>query len=69
MKLVAQGDTWVIKGRSSARGRIAYAVLEGAEVRYSFTEKPTALRVFGATGTRERCATGDWSKPARSASS
>ena len=41
MKLMTQGDTWVIEGPGKERARIAYAVLEGDDVRYSFPEKTT----------------------------
>jgi hypothetical protein len=39
MKLATRGNTWVIEGPGKERARIAYAVLEGDEVRYSFQEK------------------------------
>src|SRR5437899_1679534 len=39
MKLVTRDNTWVIEGPGKERARIAYAVLEGNEVRYSFQEK------------------------------
>lgn len=39
MKLVTRDDTWVIEGPGKERARIAYAVLKGDEVRYSFPEK------------------------------
>jgi hypothetical protein len=39
IKLVTQGHTWVIEGPGKERARIAYAVLKGDEVRYSFPEK------------------------------
>jgi hypothetical protein len=39
MKLVTQGEKWVIEGPGKERARIAYAVLERNEVCYSFQEK------------------------------
>lgn len=39
MRLVIQGNTWVIEGPGKERASIAYAVLKGDEVRYSFPEK------------------------------
>lgn len=45
MKLVTQGNTWVIEGPGKARARIAYAVLAGDEVHYSFREKTPEVQV------------------------
>lgn len=39
MKLVTRGDSWDIEGPGKERARVAYAVQEGDEVRYSFSEK------------------------------
>lgn len=39
MKLVNRGNNWEIEGPGKERARIAYAVREGDEVRYSFPEK------------------------------
>ena len=39
MKLRARGHTWAIEGLGKERARIAYAVLKGDEVQYSFPEK------------------------------
>jgi hypothetical protein len=43
MKLVSQGNTWVIEGSGKERARIAYAVMEGDAVRYSFQEKTSDM--------------------------
>ena len=43
MKLVTQGRAWVIEGPSKERARIAYAILNGNEVRYSLTEKTAEM--------------------------
>ena len=43
MKLVTRDNTWVIEGPGKGRARIAYAVLEGNEVRYSFQEKTAVV--------------------------
>lgn len=39
MELVNRGNSWEIEGPGRERARIAYAVREGDEVRYSFPEK------------------------------
>ena len=39
MKLVSRGGSWEIAGPGREKARIAYAVREGDEVRYSFPEK------------------------------
>jgi|SRR5579862_3082002 len=39
MKLVARGKSWEIEGPGKERARIAYAVRDGEDVRYSFPEK------------------------------
>lgn len=43
MKLVQQGDNWVIEGAGTekARARVAYAILEGDYLRYELAEKET----------------------------
>jgi hypothetical protein len=45
MKLVTQGEKWVIEGPGNERARIAYAVLAGGELRYSFQEKTADVLV------------------------
>lgn len=39
MKLVERGGEWAIEGAGKERARIAYAILEGDDVRYSLPEK------------------------------
>jgi hypothetical protein len=38
MTLVSQGDRWVIVGQGSERARLAYALLEGARLRYEIPQ-------------------------------
>jgi hypothetical protein len=66
MKLVTQGDRWVIEGPGRERARIAYAVLEGDEVRYSFPEKTAGVPAVDTTGALSGCGTGVRSERARS---
>lgn len=66
MKLVTQGDRWVIEGPGRERARIAYAVLEGDEMRYSFPEKTAEVPAVDTTGALGGCGTGVRSERARS---
>ncbi|MHB8652849.1 MAG: polysaccharide deacetylase family protein [Terriglobia bacterium] len=43
MKLVERGGKWAIEGAGKERARIAYAVLEGDDVLYSFSENTAFL--------------------------
>lgn len=45
MKLVAQGNTWVIEGPNKEKASIAYAVLKGEEIGYSFQENAAEVLV------------------------